>query len=154
MLNSITRRAPLARPTMHDQMTRFLDDVFNAWAAPPAAPTTRAHFPALNVQETPDAYHVEAELPGFTMDQIDVSLLGETLTISGGRAAEDEQTGAEEGARWLRRERRAQRFERSVTLPAPVKEDQVGASLRDGVLSITLPKIDAPKRVKISVNAG
>jgi len=161
MLNTRTNNgAPMTRSPIHDEMTRLFDDLFQGWAAPPPTATQRrTPCPAMNVQETPDQILVEAEIPGFTMEQIEVSLLGDQLTLAGDRARSAEQSDEREGEtgerlRWLRRERRTERFERTITLPAPVKQESVTASLANGVLTITLPKVDAPRRVKIDVASG
>jgi len=107
-------------------------------------------FPALNVTEDESAIHVEAELPGFQKDQIEISVEGNQLTISGERT----QTTEEQDAAYHRRERWTGAFERSVVLPTDVDPDKVAAELKNGVLSITLPKPEAarPRKIKVKAN--
>ncbi|HMO25275.1 MAG TPA: Hsp20/alpha crystallin family protein [Tepidisphaeraceae bacterium] len=102
---------------------------------------------AVDIWETPDALHVEAELPGFDRDQIDVMLENSVLTITGERKQSNEQSGRE----WLLNERRAVRFSRSFNLPPTVDDSQVEAKFDNGVLHITIAKREEVKPRKISI---
>lgn len=101
----------------------------------------------LDVWEDESAFHVAAELPGVDPAKLDVTVVeGNHLTISG------ERVGVEaEASRWLRRERPAGAFARSVVLPALVDADKVEAKSEFGVLRLTLPKHETTKPRKISV---
>jgi HSP20 family protein len=117
----------------------------------------------LNVWQSEDGNtaYVEAELPGLSIDQVDVSVLGSELTISGerriGEIRRDEniqsesQNGAAEKPNWVRRERGEGRFTRRITLPWDVDSEKVTAQLKDGVLFIALPRSEAslPRKVKL-----
>ena len=105
-----------------------------------------AGFPALNVWSDEDAVHVEAEVPGMSLEQLDVAVTGDQLTLSGERPEVLEQ-----GVTQHRRERSVGRFSRSLTLPFEVEASQVEARLAHGVLSIVLPKAQAarPRRIEI-----
>ncbi len=101
--------------------------------------------PLADVEETDDAYLVEVELPGVKGDDLDVEVAGRRLTVSGERK-ERERVGI------LRRQTRTVgRFHYEVVLPSDVAEDQVEASLNEGVLSIRVPKIEAdrPRRIPV-----
>lgn len=102
----------------------------------------------VDVREDADHLYVEAELPGFKKEEIDITLENATLTIAAERKAEasDPQKGD-----WLLRERRYTRFSRSFTLPPTVDESSVDARLTDGVLHITLNKREESKPRKITV---
>jgi len=100
----------------------------------------------VDVREDADHIYVEAELPGFKKDDIDITLENQTLTISAERRETQEQKGE-----YLLNERRYQRFLRSFTLPPTVDEKKVDAKLNDGVLSITLNKREESKPKKIQV---
>lgn len=104
----------------------------------------------LNVWVDEGSVTVTCELPGVARDQVDVSVVRRRLTIRG------ERTAAEpgEGGRYHRREREAGRFGRAVTLPFPVEADQVAATLRDGVLTVTLPRAEADRPRRIAVQAA
>src|SRR5436309_1832267 len=98
----------------------------------------------VDVREDKDHIYVEAELPGFKKDDVDVTLENQTLTISAERS-EERKEGDENGGQHLLRERRYNRFLRSFTLPPTVDEQSVNAKLNDGVLTITLNKREETK---------
>ncbi len=107
-------------------------------------------FPAMNVWANEDGVIVTAELPGIRPDQIDISVVGDTLTISGAREAIE----LEGEAIYHRRERGVGRFTRTFQLPFRVETDQVEAAFGKGVLSITLPRAESDKPKKIAIQAG
>ena len=105
---------------------------------------------AVDVREDADHIYVEAELPGFKKEEVDITLENQQLTIA---AERNEESGdqARKGDHLLR-ERRYTRFLRSFTLPPTVDEQTVNAKLNDGVLTITLNKREETKPRKISVS--
>ena len=106
--------------------------------------------PALDVYEDKESFIVSAELPGMKKEDIDVSLHADSLSISGERKSETK----EEDAEVCRSERFFGRFQRTVTLPAPVAADKVKAQYKDGILTITLPKTEEtkPRQIDVSIN--
>jgi HSP20 family protein len=103
-------------------------------------------YPLVNVREEAEAFHVEAEVPGLTQDQIEVLVRhGREVTIQGERRA------SPESGTWHHRERGAGRFQRVLRLPVAVDADKVQARLALGVLHLTLPKSEAVKPHRISV---
>jgi len=92
---------------------------------------------AVDVEDREDEFVVTADVPGYTQDDLNVQIVGESLTISAQRM-ESTQTG-EEG-RYIRNERRQEQMSRSVTLPEPIVQDDVDATYTNGVLTVTLPK--------------
>jgi HSP20 family protein len=106
--------------------------------------------PALDVYEQKDNFVVKAELPGMKKEDIQVSLHDGSLSISGERKSETKH----EDADVYRAERFFGRFQRAVTLPAPVAPDKVKAQYKDGVLTVTLPKTEEakPKQIDVSVS--
>lgn len=104
----------------------------------------------VDVREDTDHIVVEAELPGFKKEEVDVTLENQTLTIAALRKSEQQQGNGGKGE-WLLRERSYSRFLRSFTLPPTVNEQSVNAKLNDGVLTITLNKREETKPRKISV---
>ena len=105
---------------------------------------------AVDVREDGDHIYVEAELPGFKKDEVDITLENQTLTIAAERRHEAKQ-GNEKKGELLLHERRYTRFLRSFTLPPTVDEQTVNAKLTDGVLTITLNKREETKPRKITV---
>lgn len=115
------------------------------WSAPAAGV-----FPLMNVTEDKDNYYVRAELPGLKADDLELSVTGDTLSISGERKipAEDEK------AQYHRRERDSGKFSRILTLPAQLDTSKVEASCMDGVLTVMLPKAEEAKPRQIAVKAS
>ena len=102
------------------------------------------------VREDADHIYVEAELPGFKKEDVDITLENQTLTIAAERRSESKQGDGKKGELLLH-ERRYSRFLRSFTLPPTVDEGSVNARLTDGVLTITLNKREETKPRKIQV---
>src|SRR3954470_19514053 len=105
----------------------------------------------VDVREDADHIYVEAELPGFKKDDVDITLENSTLTISALRS-EEKQDGNQDKGDWLLRERRYSRFLRSFTLPPTVDERSVDAKLNEGILTVTLTKREETKPRKINVS--
>lgn len=108
-------------------------------------------FPGLNVWEAGDELFAEAELPGFNFDDVEVSVVGNELTLKGRRTpAEHENTT------FHRRERSAGEFTRVVRLPVDIDANKVHGTLRDGVLLVTLPKaaVSKPRTIKVTGAKG
>ena len=101
----------------------------------------------LAMWEDDDRVYVEAELPGMTERDVEVTVHDGTLFIRGERKPED-------GRRYLYDGRAHGRFERAITLPGPVDADGAEASLRDGMLSVSLPKSPEAKPKKIAIMAS
>ena len=107
---------------------------------------------SVDVVEQGDNYLVSAPVPGVAPDDVEITVIGDTLRIRGERRESKEQ--ADDGQRWIMREQQFGMFERAVRLPSPVKADAAKAEFRDGVLTITLPKTEEAKERRIPVNAG
>jgi HSP20 family protein len=105
----------------------------------------------VDVREDADHLYVEAELPGFRKEDVDITLENQTLTIQAQRREEKKEDGGKKGD-WLLRERRYNQFLRSFTLPPTVSDQKVDAKLHDGVLTITLDKREETKPRKIQVS--
>jgi len=133
-------------------------------------------FPAVNLRETFDAFTVEAELPGISVSDVDISVAGDSLVLKGSRPGADATTEApteatsgvtsgvtsgDSGATgerpvgekvvWLLQERGTGAFERRITLPVAVDSQWVEARLVDGVLTVVCPKLAAcqPRKVEV-----
>ncbi|HZH14137.1 MAG TPA: Hsp20/alpha crystallin family protein [Archangium sp.] len=105
-------------------------------------------IPAFEVKETKDSYIFKADLPGVKEGDLDITLTGDRLTISGKRETEKE----EDSDRFYAYERSYGSFSRSFTLPEGVDANNVNAELKDGVLHLRLPKQPEmqPKRIQVS----
>lgn len=133
--------------TLRDQMDRLVDDFFTpSWGSRGTWEGTVASFP-MDIHQTDKEYVVKATLPGVDVDDLDVSIVGETLTI---KAATQQNQDVKDEA-WLLRETRYSAFSRSVTLPSEVQADKVDASYEGGILTLRIPKAEAvqPKAIKV-----
>ncbi len=106
-------------------------------------------MPAVDIFEKDDKFVVKAELPGMKEEDIDVSVVGDTLTIKGEKKTESEVNEED----YYRSERTYGSFYRSVPLPSTVDADKIEANFEDGVLEVTLPKSAEIKPKKIAVAA-
>lgn len=124
--------------SLQDELQRLFESPLTDWA------------PALDVYEDKDNFVVNTELPGLKREDIDVSLQDGVLVISGERKTEEKRTEDE----IRRQERFYGKFQRILTLPAPVAADKVKAQYKDGVLTITVPKAEEakPRKIDVSVN--
>ena len=123
---------------------RFLDDFWT-----PSGNGGGASLP-IEVKETDDALVLQAEIPGMDPKDIDISLTGDVLTISGQKSEEQD----EERARYHYTERRYGFFQRSIRLPLPVEPDSVEAESKNGLLMITLRKAESQRPKRIEVKGG
>jgi HSP20 family protein len=105
--------------------------------------------PALDVYQTPTEIVVKAALPGLKPEEVSIDITGETLTIKGESKAEQEIKKED----YLYQERRYGAYSRSVVLPSGLKTDKAEATMEDGILTLTIPKVEEVKPKKISVKA-
>src|SRR5579871_4482611 len=125
------------------------DQWFDRTSIPAWAESTSAAYPAFNVLEQGDRVMLEAELPGMSGDDVNVSVVGQDVMIGGERKAP-----VIEGASWTRRERPFGAFNRTVTLPWEIAPDSVEATLRDGVLTVSLAKSERCRTKRISIQTA
>jgi len=147
-----------ATPTL-DRLSREMDRLFES--ATPLLPAIgsmlspmaarngslpSAFVPGLNAWRENDAVIVEAELPGFRMEDLEISVVDNELTLRGKRSLE-----RPEGATPLRVERMLTTFERTLRLPVEIDTAKAEATLRDGVLRVTLPITERarPRRIEV-----
>lgn len=93
-----------------------------------------------NVSETEDEICVTAELPGLTDKDVEVSIAGDHITIKGEKKSEKEEKKEEKGREFHRVERMSGSFHRSMRLPFEIDPDKVDATVKDGVLTVTVAK--------------
>ncbi len=107
-------------------------------------------YPPLNIWSNEEETIVQAELPGYSPDEIDISVVQNTLTLRGERKPD----ALQQGDTYHRRERRTGRFVRTVELPFEVDNSAVEAESKVGILSIRLPRAEEHKPKKIQVKAS
>jgi len=140
-----------AMPSMRqtrDTVDRLFDSMLSSFN-PEFRNTDARLFPPVNVWQDEQALYVEAELPGFEMSDIEVTILENRLSISGKREMQ-----LPEQAEVLRQERRIGEFNRTFNLPIEIDADNVQAGFEHGVLTITLPKAAAAQPRKIEVKSA
>jgi HSP20 family protein len=103
----------------------------------------------VDIREDADHLYVEADIPGFKKEEVEITLENSTLTIS---AEHREEANDQKKGDWLLNERRYARFLRSFTLPPSVDGQKIDAKLQDGVLKVTLNKREETKPRKIQVS--
>jgi len=106
--------------------------------------------PSIDLYDDRDHFVLKAEIPGMKKEDIDISLHGDVLTLSGERKEEKTYDKAET----YRSERFLGRFQRMLTLPSTVDANKVQASYKDGILTVTLPKSEEakPKQIEVKVS--
>ena len=104
-------------------------------------------FPRINVESAGDDIEVLVECPGLAPEDIELTVSGETLTVKGGRKADE---GVDGGA-YHRKERFAGTFVRSVELPERVGSDKTEARYRDGILTVRIPRAEEARSRQIEI---
>lgn len=108
----------------------------------------RSVAPAMDVEETPEEFRVSCDLPGVEQKDLELSIANNILTIKGKKKAR----AASEGARVYRDEIWSGDFQRTLSLPNAADPEKISAELKNGVLTVTLPKREEVKPKQISVN--
>jgi HSP20 family protein len=133
---------------LHRQMNRLFDDLFDGDQGTGSGQTLLT-APALEVHQTADKIEITAELPGVRQEDIDLTVEDGVLTLRGEKRSTrtDEERGYSE--------RSYGRFERSITLPSNIDEENCSADFKDGVLTIAMPKTaDRQRGRRIPLNGG
>ena len=136
------RRDSLSK--LHNEMDDLFDSFFRGLDRPFAGYKA---WPTIDVAEQDDAIVVRAEVPGCKAEDVDISIYGNTLTISGEKKLSEEKR--EKG--YYHMESAYGSFRRELTLPTDVDRDKIQAVCKDGVLTVTLPKAETTKAVKVKV---
>jgi len=133
-----------------DELRRGMDRMFGRFFGdwPSIEPASGAWTPIVDLSETSDRLIVRAEVPGMSSDDIQISLVGNTLNIKG----EKMQRKEEKEENFYRVERSYGSFSRSIPLPCEIQYDKVDAKYKDGVLTIDMPKIEPSKTKEVKIN--
>ena len=145
MLSTRTANFPLPFYMLRSELDRLLDD----FSAPAPSRVRRNGSPALNVWEDEKGYFVEAECPGISLEDLELFVTGDQLTISGKRESARPDT-----VTFHRRERANGSFKRLLSFPTEVDSTGVEATLKDGILTIRVPKAESarPRKIEVKVN--
>ncbi|MHB8719101.1 MAG: Hsp20/alpha crystallin family protein [Candidatus Dormibacteria bacterium] len=121
----------------------------NAETAP--GETDRYNLP-VDIRQTDEAFIIEASVPGFAPEDVEVTVESNVLTIKGTHRTESESNAGG----YVRRERRTGSMYRQIALPAEVRSEDITASFTNGVLAVTVPRVQkaAPKRIPVSAGSS
>lgn len=131
------------------ELQRLQRDINRAFSGFDSFPAIQ-EYPALNVRDNGTNVIVAAELPGIDPDNLNISIINDTLTLSGLREPE----ALKEGEVYHRQERNYGHFSRAINLPFGVDAGKVDASYKNGILTITLPRAEKEKPKKITVKTA
>ena len=136
-----------------DEFDHFFDEFMTRrwsrlmdWNAPTL---TQANFPRVDIINHDNDIEVKAALPGVKKEDIDVSIINQTITI---RASSKEEKKEEEKGKFFRREISQGEFQRTLSLPEYVDDEKAKASFKDGLLTVMIPKTEKGKRKAITIN--
>jgi HSP20 family protein len=135
---------------LYDQFRHLqqeMDDLFGRWPASTGIRSAvRGAYPPVNVGSTPDAVDVYVFAAGLDSKSVDLTIEKNLLTVSGKR-----EVPVNDGAQYYRRERFSGEFRRVITLPDEVDPERANASYRDGILRITVPRLESarPRQIQI-----
>lgn len=117
---------------LHEEIDRFFGEAMG----PRHVAMPQTSVTALNVRQDEKNVYVEVAVPGFSADEIETEITDDYLTIRG----QKKQEMQEKGKTWMRREFAFGSFERTIALPDSINADKADSMLKDGTLTITLPK--------------
>jgi len=143
---------PSLRVTPFEELERMksqIERIFTDLSERTFGESTAGVFPLINLTETNDNYYIRAEMPGIKPEDLNMTITGDSFSITGERKIPEENSNA----KYHRREREAGKFSRIVKLPSLVQTDKVEAESKDGVLTVILPKAEEAKPKQISIKA-
>ncbi len=145
-MNKIGRFDPIRDMiTMRRAMDRMLDDAF---ARGTETRGTGAWLLPMDAYITEDAIVIQADVPGISADELDITLEGDALTIRGEIKRQEQDR-----KQYIMLERPTGKFERTLNINTPIDHDKVEAAFENGVLTLTLPKAEAVKPRQIAVKS-
>jgi HSP20 family protein len=146
--------------------TPFFDDFFNEAFSSMLSPWTTSMLsprlgwedmwgqqmgPLSDTYETDDSYVMRFDVPGYSKDEIDIEVSGNTVIVSGERKEEQEEGSRRRGRSFAGR---YDSFQQAFTLPEEVDPNRVAANYQNGVLEVSIPKGEESKRTRIPINEG
>jgi HSP20 family protein len=147
MLNNVTRWNPNANAYLNrEPLSRLFESFFNDMQGEEVS--NRGWVPPVDIQETEEGYRLQAELPGLTKEDIQITLENNVLRLTGERKFEREARKES----FHRIERTYGSFSRAFALPNQVNAEGVQASFENGILTLTVPKAEQAKPRKIAIS--
>jgi len=141
----------VSRNSQPSVLSRDFDDLFSNLWGNWGYPSVKS--PAVDIWEDKNAYMISAELPGYSEKDVNVHVDKHVLKISSVCEAEKEEKEDKEAPKYLIKERYCSSFERSFTLPEGVDEEKISGEFKNGVLTLTIPKLPEkqPKKIEVKI---
>ena len=137
---------PVRKYNNQNWLPSIFNDFFdNNWMV-----KTNATAPAINVIESEKDYKVEVAAPGMTKDDFNIHLSEDNELVITMEKKNENQEEDKENKKYLRREFSYTKFQQALILPDDVEKDNISASVSEGVLTITLPKLQPEEKAKVS----
>lgn len=135
--------------TPFNEMERWMEETTRGWPSifRRAPVEGMAWMPAIDVYEKDDGYQIKVELPGVKKEDVNVSMMGDTVTISGERRTEETM----KSENYIRSEMAYGKFSRSITLPTELDANKSKATYENGILMVEVPKIEGAKAKKVEI---
>ena len=126
----------------NNDLDRFFNDICN-WGV------MNSTYPSVNVYEDSKAYYLEASLPGYTSEDVTINVDKHVLHLS------SEKVSKKDERKYIVRERHNTKFDRAFSLPEGINEESIEAEFKNGILTVTLPKVPVqePKKITVKVSA-
>lgn len=146
----LTTRKPIGNLfNLHNEMGRLFGDLLSSQDGESNTENS-SWMPTVDISETENGFEIHAELPGVTDDDLNVSVTDNLLTIKGEKRQEEKT----EGKNYHRVERRYGSFQRSFTLPRQVNTSDIKAGFKDGILTLSIPKVEEAMPTEIQINTS
>jgi HSP20 family protein len=151
-MSNLTRWEPIREMvTLREAMDRLFDDPFTRPFNLTGGSFSGSFVPAIDLYQTADDVVVQAALPGFGANDVQITVTNDVLTLRGESRWQDGNGNGDKNFTYHLREHRFGSFERSIALPVPVQSDKAKAEFQNGILTITLPKAEAVRPKTISI---
>ena len=131
----------------------IFNSIFDAMYNSPTICKTNTTIPLVDLKSTKNSYTIEMDLPGSIEKNLKIQLEKNTLTISSENETVNDEKN-DDNLTWLIRERKCSSFSRSFTLPDDIDSERINATLKNGVLNITIPRKELPTPKLISIQAA
>jgi HSP20 family protein len=146
-MNNLSKLVKRGEGAVMVPWNRLFDEMFDTRLSTDFPGFGTVWVPAVDVEESVEEYLIHAEMPGLKKEDVKISLAENILTISGEKKNETKS----DNKRYHRLERTYGSFQRSFSLPEPIKADKIGASFKDGVLEVKIPKSEKAKPREIDI---
>ncbi len=148
-MNSLSLFSPSFADSVIDVLDKNFDGSFGVFSP---LKHSVCGMPSVDIRETDSGYIMDVDLPGYTKDDVEISLKDRVMTLSSVKKEEKEQKTSENGFDYILKERKAKQFIRRFSMPENINQDAVSADFENGVLTVRIPKKPdiQPRKIEIS----